>query len=68
MISESNGMDFLRKLKKEQSNIPPFIFMSGFSEISKEEALSNGANDFVRKPIKFVDLIKIIENHGQNAT
>ncbi len=63
-MPECDGIEFLEKLKLKTTPLPPFIYMSGFSEITKEEVLANGAIDLVKKPIRFAELIKVIENHG----
>ncbi|MDA9951012.1 response regulator [Oligoflexaceae bacterium] len=45
-----SGLELLKKLKSENKKPDNFIFISGFSDISLEDALSQGASAVVNKP------------------
>jgi two-component system, NtrC family, sensor kinase len=62
-MPDCDGIQFLEKLKEKMNPIPPFIYMSGFSELTKEDVIANGAKGLVKKPILFADMIKIIEEY-----
>lgn len=59
-----NGEEVLRKLKSQPStrNIPVIIVSAAISDIELEKAIDAGAFDFVRKPIKRLDLKARINN------
>jgi two-component system, NtrC family, sensor kinase len=63
-MPDCDGIEFIEHLKCILDPLPPFIFMSGFSELSSEDVINSGATALVKKPISFNDLIKIIEEHG----
>jgi CheY-like chemotaxis protein len=66
-MPDCDGIEFLEQIKLKMDPIPPFIYMSAFSELTKEDAISQGAIDLVRKPILFSEMIKIIENHNTQS-
>ena len=55
-----NGIEFLLKLKSLAQAPPHFIFISGYTKLSKEEALEMGAIDLLKKPIKPKILVEYI--------
>ena len=61
-LGTENGIDVLRKLKKHNSHIP-VIMITGFGSIDTAvEAMKLGAFDYVKKPLDFDRLFKVIEN------
>ena len=65
-----NGNDVLAfvKANKNTKNIPVIILTTSKSEEEKTESLKLGASDFITKPYKFIDMLKIagdlIESYG----
>lgn len=58
-----DGIEFLENLKKEApEKYPKVILLSGFADVSRDEALDLGAIDLVEKPWDMDKLIKIIED------
>jgi DNA-binding NtrC family response regulator len=51
-----NGVDFFKKCK-EFNNYKNFIFITGYAELSKDEALKLGATNFYMKPLDLDYLI-----------
>lgn len=61
-MPKMNGMDLLLKLREEK-NYVSLIFISGRSELRTIcEALENGADDYIRKPFRFEELIARIRS------
>lgn len=57
------GDNMYRNVKKHlQERTPPLIFMTGYSELSKEDAMEMGAKNLLRKPFSLKTLRKDIED------
>ncbi|KHJ38305.1 response regulator rcp1 [Pedobacter glucosidilyticus] len=56
-----NGHEVLAFIKANENtkNIPVIIFTTSKSEEEKKESLKMGARDFITKPYKFKDMLKI---------
>lgn len=52
------GIDLLDYVKSFNSNNPPMILITGFADITLEDALNKGAESLLSKPFKLDDLIK----------
>ncbi len=64
LMPEMNGHTVLKKLlsKPETAEIP-FIFSSALSEsIDVEDALNNGADDYLNKPFELEQLLNIVRS------
>jgi len=55
-----NGIELLDNLRKLHKHNPIVILMSGFSDLSLEEAIQKGAYTKLQKPIPFKDLTKVV--------
>lgn len=65
-MPEENGVDLLRAVKEKKYDVS-FIFFSGFSTISEEEALELGSLGMLKKPMKFEELAeKVTFLAGEN--
>lgn len=53
------GIDLLNFIKNENINVPPIILITGFADISVEDALNLGAEALLSKPFKLEELIQI---------
>ena len=56
-----DGQWFLEQYRKVHPTKPPFIFMTGFADLSPPSAFGLGADGFAAKPINQDDLEKIIK-------
>ncbi len=52
-MPDGDGESLLRGVRERNPNIPMIVLVSGFSELSKEEALALGAFDVLGKPFDF---------------
>lgn len=57
-----DGARLLTELRKKNPQSPPFLFMSGFSDFSIEEAYDMGADGIIAKPFSSQVLEKAIQN------
>ena len=61
-LGSDNGIDVLRELK-ETAPFVPVIMITGFGSVDTAvQAMKLGAYDYVKKPLEFDRLFKIIEN------
>jgi CheY-like chemotaxis protein len=57
------GMDLLRTIKEEFPDLP-VVVITGFStEVSKDDALSAHADDFLSKPFKVDEIQRVLQKH-----
>lgn len=54
------GIDLLDVVKAKNSNVPPVILITGFADITTEDAFHKGAEALLNKPFKLDDLIKMV--------
>ncbi len=55
-----DGILFLNEIRKNDPQLPPFIFISGFSDFTENDAFAKGAQAYFHKPFdmsKFIDKI-----------
>lgn len=50
-MSIRDGRWFLTELRKIQKSSPPFIFMTGFADLSIQDAYALGADSSLGKPL-----------------
>ncbi len=55
-----DGPKFLNELRKISQKNPPFIFMTGFSDLKLYDAFNWGADSFIGKPINPDNLLSIL--------
>jgi CheY-like chemotaxis protein len=55
-----DGKWFLNELRKLKKTAPPFIFMTGFSDLSPQDAFEMGADGFLAKPLNSHRLSEVI--------
>lgn len=61
-LGEESGIETLKKLKKLVPKIP-VIMITGFASIDTAvESMRHGAYDYVKKPLNFDRLFKVVEN------
>jgi CheY-like chemotaxis protein len=53
------GIDLLDAIKTRNTHTPPIILITGFADITAEDAFSKGAEALMNKPFKLDDLIKM---------
>jgi CheY-like chemotaxis protein len=54
------GIDLLDMVKAKNADMPTVILITGFADISIEDAFNKGAEALLNKPFKLDDLIKIV--------
>ncbi|MGE3611335.1 MAG: response regulator [Bacteriovoracaceae bacterium] len=59
-MPSGTGIELLDHLKEHNVEIPPVILITGFADISPEEAYDKGAEVLMSKPFKLDDLIKTV--------
>ncbi|OGL44524.1 MAG: hypothetical protein A2161_13560 [Candidatus Schekmanbacteria bacterium RBG_13_48_7] len=61
-MPEKGGIELLSNIKKYKPNIP-VIVMTAFGEpLSYHQAIENGAREYIHKPIKKDDMLKIVHH------
>ncbi len=53
------GIDLLNRIKAKNVQTPPIILITGFADITVEDAFDQGAEALMNKPFKLDDLIKL---------
>jgi DNA-binding response OmpR family regulator len=68
-VPQLDGLEILKRIRNSGRTVHiPFVFCSGFSDKKLiENALSNGADDYLIKPCEFNWLIKRINDLVQSA-
>ncbi len=59
-MPHGNGLELLRWIKSADPLLPGFIFMTAFSDLSAEEALAQGAEAFLTKPLDHASLLEAV--------
>ncbi|MEI8347423.1 MAG: response regulator, partial [Pseudomonadota bacterium] len=59
-MPQMNGIDLLLEIKKRDPFVPPVMFISGYSDISVEDAYALGVVGFIFKPFDIERMLKII--------
>lgn len=54
------GIDLLDHVKSKNTQIPPVILITGFADITVEDAYNKGSEALMNKPFKLDDLIKTV--------
>jgi CheY-like chemotaxis protein len=62
-MPNGNGLELLDKIKKSTKSQTPVFLVTGFADVSKEEALVRGASDLIGKPYDIIELCTVILNH-----
>ena len=60
-MPDGDGLALTKVIKDQYNNVPPILLMSGFNDISAEDAKKNGAIDIVKKPFDFDELFELIK-------
>ena len=60
-MNHGDGIDLLKKVRKRDPVNPPVILLTGYSDVTKNEALKMGAADYLQKPAKFDDLCQKVQ-------
>lgn len=55
------GDQLLQNLRNRNAAHPPFVFMTAFADISSEEALAQGAEAFLRKPLGKQEIVDVVK-------
>ncbi|WGL61456.1 response regulator [Pigmentibacter sp. JX0631] len=60
-MPDGDGVELLRNINSLKDKKPKIILMTGFAEISKEEALKNGCYAFLKKPLDWEELSNLAD-------
>ncbi len=61
-MPNGDGGYLLDQVRARDSEKPPIILMSGFSNMTRTEAMDRGANAFFHKPYRLEELLEAIES------
>ena len=68
MLPKMSGIDFCKAFRMKNS-ITPIIFLTAKDTIQETiEGLKSGANDYIKKPFSFDELLERIKIHFRNQT
>lgn len=56
------GVDLLNHIKAKSIDVPPIILITGFADITVEDAFNQGAEALLSKPFRLEELIQIASN------
>ncbi len=56
-----DGIELLRRIKERNLNSPEVILVTGFADITSDEAIKKGAKAVFAKPIDFAAIIRAIK-------
>lgn len=62
------GVDLLDVVKAKHTDVPPVILITGFADITTEDAFNKGAEALLNKPFKLDDLIKMVVRYTSPFT
>lgn len=65
-MPQSDGFELLSKLKEYAPEAPAVVLFSGFTNVSREEALRKGAVELLSKPPNLDELIHLIEEYTKD--
>ena len=60
-MPNKDGKWFLTELRKNQKTSPPFVFMTGFADLSLQDAYAMGVDGFLGKPLNPKKLDSLLE-------
>ena len=67
-LPDDDGLSILKHIKEDHGNIP-VILMTGYAEVNKAvEAMKEGAFDYISKPVRPDELLKIVDKALQTET
>ena len=62
MLGEDDGLDVLQQLLRQRQELP-IVMITGYASIeSAVQSIKLGAFDYVKKPLDFEHLVKVVEN------
>ncbi len=59
-MASGNGIELLASVKKHFDNVPVY-FITGYEDLSKEEAISRGASGIFSKPFDIAEFVRTIQ-------
>lgn len=61
-----DGVALLEEVRKHNSKEPPFLFLTGFSDLTEEAARAKGAQGILSKPFDSLELAKAISSQVES--
>lgn len=63
-----DGFTVLRELRGKGEKLPVIVITARSDDEDKSKAIDSGANDYLKKPFRFQDLLARVKNHIQQQT
>ncbi len=60
-MPDGDGVELLNNINSLKEHKPKLIFMTGFAEISKDEAMKRGCYAFLKKPLDWEELSDLVD-------
>ncbi|VXC43286.1 Response regulator ArlR [Flavobacterium sp. 9AF] len=68
MLPQMNGIEVCKEVRKQNTSVP-IIFLTAKDTVQETiEGLKSGANDYIKKPFSFEELLERIKIHFRNNT
>lgn len=64
-MPEMNGLDAIKNIRKKGHTMPIIVLTASSLEKDLKDALANGANDYLLKPVSGVNLKAILAKHSK---
>lgn len=61
-MRNGDGLSLLNKVRTSKAAQPIFFLMSGYSDVTLDQAVASGANGFFSKPCWLSDMLEAIDN------
>jgi CheY-like chemotaxis protein len=61
-MPDGDGIELLRQVRSRNHDTPVIIFVTGFADLTPEQAYDIGADAVLSKPFKRIDLFNAVEN------
>ena len=58
-----NGFEATRKIKEKHKNIPIIAITSYSNEMSQDDAIEAGCDDYITKPVRIKVLLDVLDKH-----
>ena len=66
MMPGTSGIELLRRLRRDEINVPVIMLTAKVEEASKISGLDSGADDYIAKPFSPRELVSRVSNSAKN--
>ncbi len=67
-MPQGNGIELLNSIQEYNPELPSILLVSGYSELSREDAIKKGAIDLLVKPVKLEIILEKVENEFEKIS